>query len=178
MVAAGHPQPTFELYWFTAIYNNRHWDDPADGYFPARLWAAGQVVALRDALRQLEARARDTESSDADVRDAYNEAFAHYAVFAPLAAQIRADVKDLNGSLTTASRNMAGANTRAALAAAAKAGADSVEKLSPAVRDWKPDKDSDLAVLKAVSDKAAGAEALGVYGMEQSRDAILALYSA
>ena len=72
MVTAGHPQPMFELNWFSITYNNRHWDDPTDKYFSAQLWAAGQAVALRDAMEQLAQRATaDAAGKDqANVTDA------------------------------------------------------------------------------------------------------------
>jgi Cytochrome c554 and c-prime len=58
MIAAGHPDLTFELGLFTA-YEPPHWKEPA-GY-PWRgvqLWATGQAVQLRDNMERLARRAK------------------------------------------------------------------------------------------------------------------------
>lgn len=59
MLAAGHPDLYFELDSFSAVMPE-HWKEPydQDPWRGARAWAIGQVVQLREGLRQLERRAR------------------------------------------------------------------------------------------------------------------------
>lgn len=59
MIAAGHPDLTFELDSFSAVMP-RHWKEPLDKdpWVGARTWGVGQVVQLREALKRLARRAR------------------------------------------------------------------------------------------------------------------------
>jgi hypothetical protein len=58
LIAAGHPDLYFELDSFTVVMPV-HWKEPRDdAWHGARAWAVGQAVQLREALRQLERRAR------------------------------------------------------------------------------------------------------------------------
>lgn len=68
MIAAGHPDLTFELNLFSAVMP-RHWKD-ADGsgssgtssgiWFGTKEWAVGQGMQLRDSLQRLARRARSS----------------------------------------------------------------------------------------------------------------------
>lgn len=62
MIAAGHPALFFELDSFSAVMPP-HWKIPydKDPWVGARSWGVGQAMQLRDALRQLERRARGGE---------------------------------------------------------------------------------------------------------------------
>ncbi|HKY33537.1 MAG TPA: multiheme c-type cytochrome [Candidatus Polarisedimenticolia bacterium] len=53
LYAAGHPELVFEMQWASASMP-RHWKEPRDRgtAFPARLWAVGQAVHLRDQMRR------------------------------------------------------------------------------------------------------------------------------
>src|SRR5439155_25121058 len=81
MVAAGHPQPQFELAYFSnpQVYEDRHWRQ-IEGYNDVKIWAAGQLVCVRDAMKQLADRAAGA-ASDELVKDAYEQAMAHYSMF-------------------------------------------------------------------------------------------------
>lgn len=58
MIAAGHPDLTFELNLFSAVMP-RHWRDSKDTpWFGTKEWAVGQSMQLRDSLRRLARRAR------------------------------------------------------------------------------------------------------------------------
>jgi Cytochrome c554 and c-prime len=58
MIAAGHPDLTFELSLFSAVMP-RHWKDPKDiPWFGTKEWAVGQGMQLRDSLQRLARRAR------------------------------------------------------------------------------------------------------------------------
>lgn len=60
MIAAGHPDLTFELNLFSAVMP-RHWRDPKDiPWFGTKEWTVGQAMQLRDGLQRLARRARGT----------------------------------------------------------------------------------------------------------------------
>lgn len=60
MIAAGHPDLTFELNLFSAVMP-KHWKD-SNGipWFGTKEWAVGQGMQLRDSLQRLGRRARST----------------------------------------------------------------------------------------------------------------------
>ena len=179
MIAAGHPQPTFEMNWYSQIYGNRHWTDPTDKYFAAKLWAAGQAAALESAMRQLAERADPkSNANQAAITTAYNQAYAHYAVFAPLfaAGGVAGDVNTVAAQLAAAQKVLAVPAQRDALGKAATAGAAAAGKLNAAVENWQPNKDQAMKVLGAVINNKV-LPGLGGFGVEQQRSAIFALYS-
>jgi hypothetical protein len=62
MIAAGHPDLTFELNLFSAVMP-RHWKDSDDTPTPSfgtKEWAVGQGMQLRDSLQRLARRARSS----------------------------------------------------------------------------------------------------------------------
>ena len=60
MIAAGHPDLTFELNLFSAVMP-RHWKDPDENpWFGTKEWAVGQGMQLRDSLQRLSRRARSS----------------------------------------------------------------------------------------------------------------------
>jgi hypothetical protein len=59
MIAAGHPDLTFELDTFTALLPP-HWRKPKGDWLSARAWAIGQAVTLREVMQRL---ARRTQSA-------------------------------------------------------------------------------------------------------------------
>lgn len=75
LVAAGHPQPVFELAYFSEI-EPKHWREP-DGLFATKLWATGQSVCLRDALVQL----ADRVTAGVDTKSAVEQVQGHYVMF-------------------------------------------------------------------------------------------------
>ncbi len=69
LIAAGHPDLTFELNLFSAVMP-RHWKDPKDTtWLGTKEWAVGQGMQLRDGLDRLARRARSSvwpEFAEAD----------------------------------------------------------------------------------------------------------------
>jgi hypothetical protein len=60
MIAAGHPDLTFELNLFSGVMP-RHWKDSDDNpWFGTKEWAVGQGMQLRDSLQRLARRARSS----------------------------------------------------------------------------------------------------------------------
>jgi len=60
MIAAGHPDLTFELNLFSAVMP-RHWKDSDDiPWLGTKEWAVGQGMQLRDSLQRLARRARSS----------------------------------------------------------------------------------------------------------------------
>ena len=57
MIAAGHPDLTFELNLFSAVMP-RHWKEPADnGWRGVQEWGVGEAVQLQKGLERLARRA-------------------------------------------------------------------------------------------------------------------------
>jgi hypothetical protein len=60
MIAAGHPDLTFELNLFSAVMP-KHWKDSNDiPWFGTKEWAVGQGMQFRDSLQRLARRARSS----------------------------------------------------------------------------------------------------------------------
>ena len=60
MIAAGHPDLTFELNLFSAVMP-KHWKDSNDtSWLGTKEWAVGQSIQLRDSLQRLARRARSS----------------------------------------------------------------------------------------------------------------------
>jgi hypothetical protein len=80
MIAAGHPDLTFELNLFSAVMP-RHWKEPADApWFGTKEWAVGQGMQLRDSLRRLARRARSTTWPEYSELDCFA---CHHSLTAP-----------------------------------------------------------------------------------------------
>jgi hypothetical protein len=77
LVKAGHPQPIFEQVTFQTN-EPQHWVDPT-GYYVSKLWAAGQVIALRDAMQQLR-RVPRAGPKRRTSKQAYDQATTHLAM--------------------------------------------------------------------------------------------------
>jgi hypothetical protein len=180
LTAAGHPQPTFEMNWYSVTYPSRHWVDPTDNYFSAKLWACGQAAALKAALHQLGERADPAAGATAaDLRTAYLQAYSHYQVFAPLfgAGGLQTPAWAIvTKELTTASQSVKDPAKRPQLAAAAEAAAAASAQLAPLVDKWQPDKAMTMKLVAA--NLNASMAGLGGAGIEQQRSAVFALYSA
>jgi hypothetical protein len=176
MVAAGHPQPTFELDYFSkseakgGIYTAQHWRDPNVPFYNATLWSTGQAVSVRDAMHQLADRAGMKADAKA-VTDAFNQAMAHYSVFRGTGYTTKWD--PTSGALAKAmtGKDMAGVAKNAQMIAA-EAG-----KIAPGVGAAKWDKARTAAVLPYLLKDPTPA-AYGDKGMEQQAYAIYSLYNA
>ncbi len=183
LVKAGHPQPIFELAYYSDFKNfenlSNHWRDPG-GYFGAKLWAAGQVICLRDAMTQLAARGAGGAPADS-LKDAYEQAMGHYGVFKQLLAAkaVAGDAAGMDAAVAKLSAAMKAASGKD-VAASATAIAAMADKLAPIVGAYDPDKDpaSVTKVLAAIAADATLAKDNGLHGVEQQALAINTLYLA
>ena len=174
LVAAGHPQPIFELDYYSEL-ENKHWRDP-EGYFSAKLWAAGQIVCLRDAMRQLAERA-SSNAPDASVNDALDQAMGHYAVLKHLLALKAVAGADAAALDAHAQKLKGAAGNKAAIAPAATALADAAAKMVDAFNTFEPDKKVTLTLLQSLSADNSIAKDHGLHGVEQQAFAIYSLYN-
>jgi hypothetical protein len=176
MVAAGHPQPTFELDYFSkseakgGIYTAQHWRDPNVPFYNASLWSTGQAVSLRDAMHQLAERAGGKADAKA-VADAYSQAMAHYGVFRGTGYTTKWDPTAAALAKAVIGKDMAG------IAKNAQMIADEAGKLAPSVGAAKWDKARTSGVLGYLL-KDNSIAAYGEKGMEQQAYAIYSLYNA
>jgi hypothetical protein len=164
LVAAGHPQPWFDLDYFTDM-EPKHWRSAdEDGYPTVKIWMTGQVVALEEAMKQLAARAAKDKDGEG-TKLAQQQALAHLAVFKPAAAAIGVDVSGMNvkpDSIATDAANVA------KLAHDARAKVEAV----------KPDKAITVKLMGAIAGQTGLAKDCGVFGMQQQASALRALYRA
>jgi hypothetical protein len=169
LVKAGHPQPIFEQVTFQTN-EPQHWVDPT-GYYVSKLWAAGQVIALRDAMTQLATRATGG-AEEAYVKQAYDQATTHLAmVDAILAAKL---IDGDKAALDAAAKSLADKPDAAAAASVAKI----AETLATKINDAQPDKAKTLAVLNAVAGNADLVTKHGRRAAEQQYYALYNLYAA
>ena len=177
MVAAGHPQPFFELNKFTAD-EPPHWRERADeaGLNHTRTWAVGQVVCMRDALLQLAERAGTPADADA-LKEALTQALSHVAM-----VQILIDSKAIDGSLDQAAVLKAALADPVAKAkdiqAAATALAGNYSKLVTAAASMKADAAVTTKLLSTVAADATLGKNLGLHGATQQSLAVWSLYNA
>jgi len=178
LVAAGHPQPTFEMNHFSMIYPDRHWHDPA-GLFPAQLWASGQLAEVRDAMLQIGFHAASKSAgAPEELRKAYNQAMAHVAVFYELTTVKAIDIAALNAQVQA----LAAANKAkdvAAIGASANAVAEQcqAEPLVKAISEFNPDAATATKLLGSIAKSDIG-KTYGPRGQEQQAYAIEALAAA
>jgi hypothetical protein len=133
LIAAGHPQPKFELHYYTE-YNPKndsnpwkHWTTDKGGAEIAKVWLAGQAACARDAMAQLAARAT-AKADDASMKAAYEQAMAHGLVFA--AGAKAAGVGDMTAAVDAVKAAKGDASK---LAGAATAAADAAAKMFDAI---------------------------------------------
>jgi hypothetical protein len=171
LVAKGHPQPTFELSYFSETYPNRHWHEP-DGYFKAKLWSGGQQVALYEALEQLADRAAKNSPG---VADAYNQVLVHYQMFNEF---LKVALPGQATALSVAMQNLQKAfAAKKGIDAAALAAAQVDDKLAAAVEANEPNKSSTISILNGVAAQSDFAVKFGRVAQDQQSYAVYALYS-
>ncbi|HVT87556.1 MAG TPA: multiheme c-type cytochrome [Tepidisphaeraceae bacterium] len=161
LVVAGHPQPMFDLDYFTAL-EPKHWKDP-EGYFGTKVWLAGQMVAVKESMQQLATRATADKASEG-TKAAYQQAMAHLTVFKSAAATLGLDVAGMDvksDAMATDAANVA------KLADGLKAKVDA----------WEP-KESPLPMLKKIAAEKSLAKDYGLFGMKQMGYALSALYNS
>lgn len=179
LITAGHPQPTFELAYYSDI-EPKHWSEThfkgPDGFINTKIWIAGQVVCVREAMDQLSSRVKAKAPAEA-IATAWQQALAHVTVFQPAAATIGLDA--------------AGIDTHAKALAALKptdgdkiaAEADAISKICAGVdRDkiekWTADAATTGKMLSAVADLTGMATKYGQFGIDQQSMGISSLYVA
>ncbi|HSU67813.1 MAG TPA: multiheme c-type cytochrome [Tepidisphaeraceae bacterium] len=172
LVAAGHPQPIFEMNHFSNIYPDRHWRDNG-AFTPPQLWATGQVAELRETMLRLATEASASASAPPpELKRAYERALAHFTVTRLVLSKAE--------SLDASERELATAMTKQDLAGVAKyatAIAQQSEAIRPIAADFKPDPAAALAALSHVAADTTLAT-LGPDGQEQQAYAIEALAQA
>ena len=83
MIAAGHPDLTFELNLFSAVMP-KHWKDSNDiPWFGTKEWAVGQGMQLRDSLQRLARRARSSTWPEYSELDCFS---CHHSLTGPKAS--------------------------------------------------------------------------------------------
>ncbi len=177
LVAAGHPTPVFDLDYYSNpyVYEDRHWEDPAEPYYGVKLWSAGQVVATAEAMKQIADRV-GANAADAAITDAYNQAMSHYQVFAAFAEAAglgkpaAADVEKLTAAVK--------AGNKADAAAAANAVSAAANGLKSKVAGATPDKAAAVKAMNAIAGDASLAGELGLFGVEQQAFALYSMYNA
>ncbi len=180
MVAAGHPDLTFELDTFSAPSKEfqPHWKDKG-AWFGPQAWITGQAVALRDALRQLAKRA-GANVPDKVVTDSWRQGLGFYSVFRHGASQIASEgLKALDQEISALAGLMGkpGEN-RSAIAAPATQAAKNAEKLASQVSVKELNQQLTLAVMKNIAGDSDRISAAGFRAAEQAALALDRLYVA
>jgi hypothetical protein len=166
LIEAGHPQPIFELAYYTGL-EPAHWREPG-GYWDTKVWAAGQIVCLREAMMQLADRA-GSGASDKLIKDAYNQALGHLDIcrsFAPGA--LDGPAKDLK----------AAAGDKAKLATLAKSIADTATKLWTPVATMTPAAANTAGAISKVAADSSIATDAGLRGAQQQALSLASLAGA
>jgi len=170
MVEAKHPQPRFDLVYFSnsppSLYKDRHWRQP-DGFALVNMWAIGQTVCLRESMKQLAQRASDGATKDEMLKDAYDQAMSHYWVFHYYDGSLDAQGKAVEEAMA--------AKDKGKLAGAALALATAAEQIA---KPADADKARTLQLLSKIASDPTMASKFGGHGMSQQGYAILALYDA
>lgn len=185
MVAAGHPEPRFELDFYSTseekggYYPSQHWRDPATPFYRTTMWATGQAVAVRDSMLQLAQRAGAKAPNKAAVESAYMKAMAHMAAFRPVLASgvVKADAKAWEGLAQKLAAGMK-AGKFAELVAPAKSIGAEAGKLTAGLSAAKFDRAKTIAMAQALAKDATTYKTYGEQGIEQQGYGILALYSS
>lgn len=176
MVEAGHPDLlAFELDTFSAQMPP-HWRDKGT-WAPAKTWATGQVIALREAAKQLGERASGNASAKL-LTEALSKVQGHGATVKILMGVAAPDVaKSVEGDVATLTDAVAKGD-KAKISATAKNLVTTMQAQAPkiAAKDW-----DQAGTKKLLADISGGADAIGTTGIraaEQGAMALDRLYSA
>jgi len=189
LVEAGHPQPIFELAFFSRFGNfeaqygadvklANHWRDKP-GIFSAQLWSAGQVVSLRDAMLQLAARS-ESGASGKSITEAYQQAMSHLLAmgqFLKTASIEPAQAAALSAAGAKLAPFKAGKADAGAAAAAKEIATIAGALIDPMIK-FAPTADSAKALLLAFAKDATMVEASGHHGAAQQAMAIASMQRA
>jgi hypothetical protein len=179
LIAAGHPETKFDLEYLSDL-EPKHWSEThfkgLDGFVNTKIWAAGQVVGLREAMQQLSDRAKAKAPTEA-IADAWQQALAHATVFQPAAATIGLD----GAGIKTHMDAIAGMKPEDGdkLATEADAIVAICAKVDPAkIESWQADEATTKTWLAAVASQTGMAKKFGQFGMDQQAMSITALYTS
>lgn len=168
LVAAGHPQPKFELDYYTEANKDgtpwKHWMTDKGGAEIAKVWLAGQAACARDAMLQLAGRVEGNAGAEA-IKAAHEQALSHGMLLAAAVKAVGLGDFSVDG-------------VKAPDAAAAKAAASAAEKLFAAIEKMTPDEASAKKMLAAVAGSSGVATAAGLDGQTQVAYACYALARA
>jgi hypothetical protein len=206
MIAAGHPDLTFELDSYTAV-EPPHWvEKNPDPLFGVRAWGAGQAVQLRESMLRVARRARSgpwPEFSEMDCMTCHHALtgpqswrqkegydghragdppynMARFVVFRHFAQEIDpATDRELGESVAKVAAlvtSMSG--DRGAVQAEAERAARLAERLVGEVRDAPYDRARTERLLKAIANDADAISRQGERSAEQATMAVDSLYIA
>jgi hypothetical protein len=177
LVTAGHPQPSFEMAYFSDI-EPKHWSEMhfkgPDGFINTKIWIAGQVVCTREAMEQLSSRVKAKAPTDA-IATAWQEALAHATVFQAGADVIGLDAAgikqhtDALAAMKPTDGDKIAAEADAVVKICAGVDKDKVEK-------WTADAATTGKVLGAVAGLTGMATKYGQFGIDQQSMGISSLY--
>jgi hypothetical protein len=182
LVAAGHPQPTFEMNHFSRkdVYEDRHWNDP-EGTFPAELWANGQLVEIHEALSQVALHGQSKlPNAQAEFLKAYTQSMSHFwAFYYGMVATKAVSGPDVDALVKAVGELGQVVNQREAAGAKAAAAAALCQSkgLIATVAAFKPDKATAAKLMAAVANCDL-AKFFGAHGEEQQAYAIEAFAQA
>jgi hypothetical protein len=207
MIAAGHPDLTFELDTFSAVMP-RHWKFPADNdpWDGVQEWGIGQAVQLREVLNRLSRSASNgpwPEFAELDCfachhsltapQDSWRQADGYpgrnpgvpawnasrYMVFRHLVEQVSADRgQQFNAQLERVASLMGTGADRNQIASAAKQAAASTDQIAQQLRSQKYDRDLSARVMQAIASDATPISEQGERSAEQAAFAIDAIWLA
>lgn len=177
LVAAGHPDLlAFELDTFSASMPP-HWRDKGT-WFGTRAWATGQAIALREAMRQLAARAGSNVPENL-LDEAWKKAQGIAAVFRHVPGLIAPEAqKALDQDLAVLNDLLGKAGgDRGKIAATASQVAKAMDQLAARVSTREFDKAGTQTLIQAIADDADLISSAGLRAAEQAAMALDRLYN-
>jgi hypothetical protein len=203
MIAAGHPDLTFELDSFSAVMP-RHWKPAQDTspWFNVQEWAVGQAVQLREDLNRLDRRVSapnwpefaelecfQCHHSLTKPEDSWRQArgypgrrpgvpawnSARYVVFRHVATEVNPEVgKQLNASLDKVSELIGNWGSKDQLAATSQQAAGLANQIAEQLQRQQYDADLTARVMQSI---AADAQVISLDGERSAEQAAMALDS-
>jgi len=177
LVAAGHPDLlAFELDTFSALMPP-HWRDKGT-WFGTAAWTTGQAIALREAVKQLAARAGSNAPAQR-LDEAWAKARGTAVVFRLALGLVAPDAqKALDRDLATLTDLMGkGGGERAKIAATANQVAKAMDQIATRMAARQFDKAGTLAFMQAIAGDADTVSAAGIRAAEQAAMALDRLYN-
>jgi hypothetical protein len=172
LVAAGHPDLlAFELATFSANMPP-HWRDKGT-WADTKAWATGQVISLREAARQLAARAK-VATSPKLLEEALRKVQGHAAVVRYALAPEAAKALDQE---VAALADVVGKGDKAAASAAATKVATAMTQEAPRVSGREYDQPGTRKLMQSIAGEADAIAATGIRGAEQAAMALDRLYN-